>query len=80
MICTEPVVEGGNICDYDIGGPLFEIDCNKKRPKCLYGVASYYLKDPSRPTEKCNGGSVFTRVFPYVDWMERIINLFENES
>ena len=70
-ICTLTVTDGSNICLFDDGGPLYIVNCREEglRPVCLYGVASYFIQDPKRPGELCTGGSVFTRVPDFLEWI-----------
>ena len=74
-ICTDRITEGSNICTFDDGGPLFELDCISGSPKCLYGVASYHIQDPAYPNELCTGGSVFARIPSYFNWALQTIAL-----
>ena len=71
-VCTEPITEGGNICTFDYGGPLYQFRCGTTIPKCLYGVASYALQKPGSQ-ESCTGGSRFSNVPYFYDWITRVM-------
>ncbi|XP_063715393.1 chymotrypsin-2-like [Symsagittifera roscoffensis] len=68
-ICTEPITEGSNICMFDYGGPLYKFECASTTPNCLYGVASFSTNRLDRPDEMCNGGSTFTSVPHFFEWI-----------
>ena len=75
QICVDSVTDGTNICTGDHGGPLYELECGTRNPKCLYGVASYYVQDPNgRPEEICTSGSVFTNVLDFKAWIEHTVH------
>ncbi|XP_063727517.1 azurocidin-like [Symsagittifera roscoffensis] len=77
-ICTTPILDGGNICIMDEGGPLFKFHCDTMEPECILGVASYSMSKPntSVPTqhrEICNDGSYFTRLSLFQDWIDSVL-------
>ncbi|XP_075239501.1 chymotrypsinogen B-like [Convolutriloba macropyga] len=61
-ICTFPIIEGGNVCYADDGGPLYKLSPSSNSPACLYGVTSYFLNRADTPGLQCNAGSFFTRL------------------
>ncbi|XP_075249605.1 uncharacterized protein LOC142342232 [Convolutriloba macropyga] len=73
-ICTDCVRKNTNICLYDDGSPLYEFECQLKVPKCLYGIASYYIQNTAKPDELCTAGSVFTRISYHEHWIMQIMS------
>ncbi|XP_075255365.1 uncharacterized protein LOC142348086 [Convolutriloba macropyga] len=73
-VCTTPLVDGGNICSMDEGGPLYKINCSSRRPMCLYGIATYHKgMNIDSGDVVCNGGSYFASVTFYRDWITTTI-------
>ncbi|XP_075255911.1 azurocidin-like [Convolutriloba macropyga] len=76
-VCVESATElDVSICHYDTGSPLYTFEtCNNTlRPKCLYGIASFY-RNVSEPNgnHHCNDGSFFTSIVYFHDWIVRTI-------
>ena len=76
IVCTLPVFTGSNVCLLDDGGALFRFECGTLRPECLVGVTSFSAPKVNTPEEFCNNGSYFSKLLPFKDWIEFILNNF----
>ncbi|XP_075255331.1 myeloblastin-like [Convolutriloba macropyga] len=74
MICVKPVIEHGNICFMDDGGPLYKFLSRSMVPDCLLGIASFSVARDDTPMDVCNNGSFFTNVPLFKDWIEFLMN------
>ena len=74
MICVKPVIEHGNICFMDDGGPLYKFLSRSMVPDCLLGIASFSVSRDDTPMEVCNNGSFFTNVPLFKDWIEFVMD------
>ena len=76
IVCTLPVFTGSNVCLLDDGGALFRFECGTLRPQCLVGVTSFSAPKANTPEEFCNNGSYFSKLLPFKDWIDFILNNF----
>ena len=74
LICVKPVIEGGNICGRDDGGPLYKFFCGTMVPDCLLGIASFPVARDDTPDDDCNDGSYFTNIPLFKDWIEYVMS------
>ena len=72
-VCTETLFHGSNMCAMDQGGPLVTYYCETSVPQCLYGVTSFYLSKNGHPRDACNGGSTFTSIPYFYEWIKSTI-------
>ena len=82
-ICTKRLFKGtkygANICEGDFGSPLYTLhDSETSVPECVYGIASY-SGDSLRATSKCTGGSFFTNVPLFYDWIRFTIERYSSD-
>ncbi|XP_075261165.1 trypsin-like [Convolutriloba macropyga] len=76
-VCTESLFMESNMCLWDQGGPLVSFFCGTTVPECLYGVTSYFLTKHRGSSDACNGGSTFTSIPYFYNWIQDTIEANE---
>ncbi len=69
QICVSSDGMNRGVCNGDSGGPLYPIEDGEAL--CLYGLAS--------SSKKCGYSSVYVRVQPYIEWIEKKIEKMQGD-
>ncbi|XP_075254552.1 myeloblastin-like [Convolutriloba macropyga] len=79
LICAVPITEGGSVCAYDDGGPLFKSYCGTSTPECLYGVVNtFHINERYEMDVSCTALSYFSKVSKHTRWIQHTISTHQS--